>query len=91
MSENDITPWLITVDEAAKLLNVSRSHLYKMIARREIPHVRFGRDTGDQERSSVRINPTTLREWLQHLEESSMPNLVSELAVNQLTSTLRLK
>lgn len=74
MSDNNTpTPWLITVEEAAKLIGISRSQVYKMIARREIPHVRFGGDMGEVERSSVRINPITLREWLQHLEESSMP------------------
>ncbi|MBM3675678.1 MAG: helix-turn-helix domain-containing protein [Actinobacteria bacterium] len=32
-----------TVEEAGRLLGVSRAHAYKLVARDELPHVRLGR------------------------------------------------
>lgn len=85
MSEEDTSaPWLITVAEAARLLSLSPAHVYRMIARGEIPHVRFSGEMGEEERSPIRINPIVLREWLQHLEESHMPTQVSEQTIDRL-------
>lgn len=32
-----------TVEEAARLLGISRAHAYELVARCELPHVRLGR------------------------------------------------
>ncbi len=32
-----------TVEEAARLLGISRAHAYELVARGELPHLRFGR------------------------------------------------
>lgn len=32
-----------TVEEAARLLGISRAHAYELVARDELPHVRLGR------------------------------------------------
>ena len=32
-----------TVEEAGRLLGISRAHAYELVARGEIPHVRLGR------------------------------------------------
>ena len=73
MTDIPSTSWLITVDEAAKLLRISRSKLYQMIARGEVPHVRLGGGAGEQDRGAIRINPISLREWLEQLEGSKTP------------------
>lgn len=39
----DEQPFLLTVPEVARLLRVSRAFAYELIARGEIPVVRFGR------------------------------------------------
>ncbi len=50
-------PLLMTVDEAAQTLRISRSRLYEMFARDEIPGVvRIGR--------SVRISRVALEAWV---------------------------
>ena len=50
-------PLLMTVDEAARTLRISRSRLYEMFARDEIPGVvRIGR--------SVRISRAALEAWV---------------------------
>jgi excisionase family DNA binding protein len=32
-----------SVEEAARLLGISRAHAYELVARRELPHLRLGR------------------------------------------------
>ena len=32
-----------TVEEAARMLGISRAHAYELVARGELPHVRLGR------------------------------------------------
>jgi excisionase family DNA binding protein len=39
----DETPLLLTIDEAAQQLRLSRAFTYELAARNEIPVVRFGR------------------------------------------------
>jgi excisionase family DNA binding protein len=74
MSDNDASlPWLITVEQAAKLLCISRTKLYQMVARGEVPYVRFSADTGEVDRGAIRFNPISLQAWLKQLEESKKP------------------
>ncbi len=49
-------PLLIRVDEAARLTQMGRSTLHKMIAAGELPCVRFGR--------AVRIRRADLEQWI---------------------------
>ncbi|MBA2392054.1 MAG: helix-turn-helix domain-containing protein [Ktedonobacteraceae bacterium] len=51
-----IHPFLITVEEAARLLSLSRTMVYELINRENLPVHRFN--------SAVRINPTELQMWL---------------------------
>jgi excisionase family DNA binding protein len=48
MNEPATTTWndgrlVWTVEEAARLLGISRAHAYELVAREELPHVRLGR------------------------------------------------
>jgi excisionase family DNA binding protein len=49
-------PFLITVEEAAKLLSLSRTMVYELINRESLPVHRFN--------TAVRINPAELQIWL---------------------------
>jgi excisionase family DNA binding protein len=49
-------PVLITVEEAARLLRISRGKAYAMAATRELPVVRMGR--------SIRVRRDRLEAWL---------------------------
>ncbi len=49
-------PFLITVEEAARLLSLSRTMVYELINREGLPVHRFN--------SAIRINPTELQAWL---------------------------
>lgn len=51
-----IHPFLITVEEAAKLLSLSRTMVYELINRERLPVHRFN--------TAVRINPAELQIWL---------------------------
>ncbi|HXF72999.1 MAG TPA: helix-turn-helix domain-containing protein [Actinomycetota bacterium] len=48
---------LLRPDEVARRLAISRSAVYRMAARGEIPHLRFGRRL-------VRFDPELLERWL---------------------------
>jgi excisionase family DNA binding protein len=48
---------IMTVGEIAKYLKISRSKAYAMVQRREIPHIRIGKN--------VRIRVTDLLNWLE--------------------------
>jgi excisionase family DNA binding protein len=52
----DLSPLLLTVDEAAQLIRISRSKLYELLQRREIPSIAIGR--------SRRIPAEGLRNWV---------------------------
>lgn len=52
----DGPPILVSIEEAARLLGLSRSLVYDMAARNELPVIRFGR--------SVRVHRSRLKEWL---------------------------
>jgi excisionase family DNA binding protein len=49
-------PLLITVEEAARILSLSRTMVYDLINREGLPVHRFN--------TAVRINPTELQDWL---------------------------
>jgi len=49
---------LISIPEAAQLLNVTRSALYAMVERGEVPHVRMGQ-------RRIRFDLVDLRQWLE--------------------------
>jgi excisionase family DNA binding protein len=49
-------PLLITVEEAAKILSLSRTMVYELINREGLPVHRFN--------SAVRISPIELKTWL---------------------------
>ena len=49
-------PILITVEEAARLLSLSRTMMYELINREGLPVHRFN--------SAIRVNPTELQNWL---------------------------
>ncbi len=54
-------PLLLNIPQVMKLLNLSRSKVYKLIKVEKLPVVRFGR--------SVRISPTSLQQWLVEREQ----------------------
>ena len=56
MKENGEAQILLTVPESAKLLKISRSLAYDLIARGELPHVRLGR--------IIRIPRFGLEQWI---------------------------
>ncbi|MGI8589089.1 MAG: helix-turn-helix domain-containing protein [Chloroflexia bacterium] len=57
-------PLLLRPAAAAKMLSISRSKIYSMIAAHEIPHVRIGK-------SGIRIPAQALARWLdEHTQEA---------------------
>lgn len=48
---------LLSLPEASERLQVSRWHLYKLVADREIPFMRVGR-------KAIRFQPAALEEWI---------------------------
>ncbi len=56
MPANDTTPDVLTVDEAAALLRVSRDSVYEAASRGELPHRRIGR--------RVLFSRAALLDWL---------------------------
>ena len=63
-------PLLITVDEAAKMLNLSRSKTYELTKTRQIPCVRIDR--------SVRVPLRALIDWIQAKTQESNPTDVQQ-------------
>jgi excisionase family DNA binding protein len=66
----NMTPQLdpiMTVGEMAEYLKISRSKAYAMVARKEIPHIRIGKN--------VRIRVTDLLKWLETQMEGQMTKL----------------
>ncbi len=54
-NDEDARPILVNVETAARLLGISRSEAYQMVARGELPTVRFGR--------AVRVHRGQLERW----------------------------
>ena len=63
-------PVVLTIPQAAKLLQVSENHLYTLVAQNAIPHVRFGK--------LIRIPRWALLQYI--AEASGSP--FSELAIS---------
>jgi excisionase family DNA binding protein len=59
-----IEPLLVRVEEAARLLSLSRSTIYEMLDRGELPSVRCG--------TARRIPLAALRAWVEHQTESTL-------------------
>ena len=57
------TKMLVTADEAAGFLSLSRSQVYELAKRREIPSIRIGR--------SVRFPLDALRRWIDEKQADS--------------------
>ena len=62
MSGQEALDRILTVPETAEYLQMSKSKVYAMIQRREIPHLKIGRN--------VRIRRGDLLKWL---EEQAQP------------------
>lgn len=56
MTLQAVEPALMTVEEVARYLRISRAKAYEMTQSRELPVVRMGR--------SVRVHRAALEEWL---------------------------
>ena len=52
---------IMTIPEVASYLKVSKSKMYYLVSRKQIPHIRLGRN--------VRVRKTDLLRWLDHLIE----------------------
>lgn len=55
---------ILTIPEVAKYLKLSKSKVYGMVARNEIPYIRIGKN--------VRIKQSDLEKWLQENSRTSM-------------------
>jgi excisionase family DNA binding protein len=58
-----IEPLLVRVEEAARILSLSRSTIYEMLERGELPSVRCG--------AARRIPMATLRAWVEQQTETA--------------------
>ncbi len=56
---------IMTVPEVAKYLKMSKAKLYYLIQRKEIPHIRIGRN--------VRIRESDLTKWLEKHHYTQSP------------------
>ena len=57
MTENGATPLLVSVEEAAKLLNIGRGLCYQLVQEKRLPSIRLGR--------RVLISRRGLEAWVQ--------------------------
>ncbi len=55
---------ILTIPEVARYLKISKSKIYYLVQRREIPHFRIGRN--------VRIKESELVKWLDKPQNSPM-------------------
>ena len=56
-------PLLLNISQVAKLLGLSRTKVYALIATEGLPVIPFGR--------ALRVSPESLRQWLQQRERHS--------------------
>ena len=56
MNDAEVAPDVYTVDEVAQKLRIGRNTVYELVARGDIPHIRFG--------NTIRIPADELDEWL---------------------------
>ena len=59
-----MTGKLLTAEQLAEYLNISRHAVYCMVFRREIPHLKLGR--------RVRFDPIEVQQWLE--DQKISPN-----------------
>jgi excisionase family DNA binding protein len=55
---------ILTIPEVARYLKISKSKIYYLVQRREIPHVKIGRN--------VRIKESDLAKWLDKHQDSTL-------------------
>jgi excisionase family DNA binding protein len=70
---------ILTIPEVAAYLKISKSKVYDLVHKNEIPHIRLGRN--------VRILESDLIQWLQtkrSTEQSQLVFMIDNLAVNKL-------
>jgi excisionase family DNA binding protein len=60
----DTQPLLLTVPQAAKLLNLGRTKVYELIGTKQLPVVRFGR--------AVRVSSASLKRWVEQQERQDL-------------------
>ena len=60
-SEQEITPVLLKVKQAAALYNIGERTLYRLVERGELPHCRIG--------SAIRIKPVDLERYLEYQDQ----------------------
>lgn len=48
---------ILTIPEVARYLKISKSKIYRLVSKNEIPHIKIGRN--------VRIRQTDLRIWVE--------------------------
>ncbi len=58
---------ILTIPEVARYLKISKSKIYYLVQRREIPHFRIGRN--------VRIKESELMKWLDMHQDSPTSRL----------------
>lgn len=56
-------PLLITVEQAAQMLSLSKTTLYDLIRTESFPVYRFGK--------AVRVRPSDIQEWLENRKEQA--------------------
>jgi excisionase family DNA binding protein len=61
---DDIQPLLLTVSQAAKMLNLGRTKVYELIATEGLPVVHFGR--------AKRVSMASLQRWIESREQKEM-------------------
>ena len=55
---------VFTIPEVAAYLKISKSKIYYLVSRKEIPHLKLGRN--------VRIRESDLQKWLEHQVEQDL-------------------
>lgn len=65
MSDNDRR--LLKPAEVAELLSVSPRKIYKLLQSGELPGLRIG--------STIRVDPSKLKDWLAHPDRAATPQL----------------
>ena len=63
-------PLLLTVEQAAKLCQISRGLAYDLISRGELPHIRLGR--------VLRVPRHGLEQWIAHQASVGLPSVPPE-------------
>lgn len=65
---------VLTIPEVAAYLKISKSKIYYLVSRKEIPHLKLGRN--------VRIRESDLQKWLE-LQVEEVPTTFSDFAIQK--------